>query len=289
MIPNVEKLRIGQKDVEILFKAQNSSALFTKITFLGLNCYKNEHATFPYWVLQNMHALETLYVEWSSFKKIFQDEAQKSEKTQTRLKFLMLTRLSNLQHICEEGSQIDQVLELLESLRVFSCPSLINLLPSSVTFTHLTYLEISDCNGLKNLITSPTAQSLDKLETLKVRDCDSLEEIITGEEKVHISLINLKELMLECLSCLHKFCSSNCFLKFPLLEVVIVRECPQMKIFSEENTSAPNLQKVTIAENGEDWFWKGNLNDTINNMFEDKVRVIYQLVQQYHDLCFCFL
>jgi hypothetical protein len=154
---------------------------------------------------------------------------------------------------------------------------LLRLLASSVTLHHLEYLEITGCNGLKTLITSPTAQNLHKLTWLKIKDCNSLEEIITGDENVGIAFISLELLMLDCLPSLNKFCSSKCFLKFPLLKEVIVRECPRMKIFSEGNTSTPKLRKVNIAENGE-WLWKENLNDTITDIFEDKVCLIYQFI-----------
>ncbi|CAI8601838.1 unnamed protein product [Vicia faba] len=271
VIPNLERLRIEQKDADMILQAQNSSALFTKLTFLGLGFYNNEESTFPYWFLSNVHTLEVLVVEWSRFKKIFQNEKQTSEKTHSRIKILELSELHKLQQICEEGSRIDPVLEFLEHLWVANCSSLTNLLPSSVTLNHLNYLEIISCNGLKSLITTPTAQSLVKLTTLMVRDCKSLEEIITGVESVDIAFVSLEVLMLECLPSLNKFCSSKFFLKFPLLEEVIVRECPYMKIFSERNPSTPNLRKVKIAENEEEWHWKGNLNDTIKKMFEEKV------------------
>ncbi|WJX10999.1 hypothetical protein P8452_01661 [Trifolium repens] len=270
VIPNLEKLRICHKEANVIMQAQNSNGLFTKMTILGLSGYKDED-TFPYWFLQNVCGLEKLVIEHSCFKKIFQDEGKMSEKTHTQIKWLTLSDLPNLEHICEDGFRIDPVLEFLEHLLVDSCPSLINLLPSSVTFTHLVYLEIKDCNGLTKLITSSTAQSLINLTTLKIEACNSLEEIILGEENVHITFISLEILILVSLPSLNQFCSSKCFFKFPLLEVVIVRECPRMKVFSEGYTSTPDLRKVEIAENDEEWFWKGNLNDTINNMFEDKV------------------
>ncbi|CAJ2639486.1 unnamed protein product [Trifolium pratense] len=270
VIPNLKELKINRKEANVILQAQNSSALFTKMTFLCLSDYNIED-TFPYWFLQNVHTLESLVVEWSCFKKIFQDEGQISEKkTYPQLKKLTLNGLHKLQHICEDGFQIDPVLAFLENLYVDNCSSLLSLLPSSATLNHLEYLEITNCNGLKKLITSPTAQSLHKLISLKVKDCNSLEEIITGEENVGIAFISLELLMLDCLPSLNKFCSSKCFLKFPMLAEVIVRACPGMKIFSEGNTSTPNLQKVKIAENDE-WLWKGNLNDTITNIFEDKV------------------
>ncbi|XP_045823829.1 uncharacterized protein LOC123916419 isoform X2 [Trifolium pratense] len=266
VISNLKELRVNHKEANLILQAQNSSALFTKMTFLGLSHYIIEDATFPYWFLQNVHTLESLRVEWSCFKKIFQDEGQISEKkTYPQLKRLTLYQLQKLQHICEEGFQIDPVLELLEYLDVKFCSSLLSLFPSSVTLHHLEYMVIKGCNGLRKLITSSTAQSLHKLTSLKVEDCNSLEEIITGEENVGIAFISLELLLLDCLPSLNKFCSSKCFLKFPLL-----RECPRMKIFSEGNTSTPNLRKVKIAENDE-WLWKGNLNDTITNMFAHKV------------------
>ncbi|CAJ2673476.1 unnamed protein product [Trifolium pratense] len=272
VIPNIEQLRINHKEANMILQAQNSSVLFTKITSLALSGNKNKNEdTFPYWFLQNMRSLESLVVERSCFKKIFQDEGSMSEETRTKIKILTLSDLPNLEHICEEGFQIDPVLEFLEYLEFSNCSSLINLLPSSVTFAHLEYLVIKDCKGLTKLITSSTAQSLNKLISLEIEDCTSLEEIIIGEENFHITFISLQVLMLECLPSLNQFCSSKFFLKFPLLEFVIVRECPRMKVFSEGYLSTPNLRKVKIAENDEQWFWKGNLNDTINKMFEDKV------------------
>ncbi|XP_045824893.1 uncharacterized protein LOC123917266 [Trifolium pratense] len=271
VIPNLKMLRINNNEANVILQAQNSSALFTKMRDLHLSYHNIEDATFPYWFLQNVHTLEELYVEWSCFKKIFQDEGQISEKkTYPRLKCLTLYQLHKLQHICEEGFKIDPVLEHLEYLDVDNCSSLLSLLPASATLNHLEYLQITNCNGLKNLITSTTEKNLDKLILLKVKDCNSLEEIITGEENLGIAFISLELLILDCLPSLTKFCSSKCFLKFPMLKEVIVRECPRMKIFSEGNTSTPNLRKVKIAENDE-WLWKGNLNDTITNIFEDKV------------------
>ncbi|XP_024632087.1 uncharacterized protein [Medicago truncatula] len=271
VIPNLEMLRMEQADADMLLQTQNTSVIFCKMTWIGFNCYDTDDASFPYWFLENVHTLESLYIGGSRFNKIFQDKGEISEMTHTQIKTLNLNELPKLQHICEEGSQIDPVLEFLEYLLVDGCSSLINLMPSSVTLNHLTRLEIIKCNGLKYLITTPTARSLDKLIVLKIKDCNSLEEVVNGVENVDIAFISLQILILECLPSLIKFCSGECFMKFPLLEKVIVGECPRMKIFSARDTSTPILRKVKIAENDSEWHWKGNLNDTIYNMFEDKV------------------
>jgi hypothetical protein len=264
-------MRIEDRDAMMIMQAQNLDSLFNKLTFLGVSNYNNDEATFPYWFLQNARSLEFLVVEWSSFKKIFEDERLVSMKIHTRLKKLTLYQLPKLQHICEEGSQIHPVLEVLEHLTIQYCPSLTNLLPSSVAFSHLTYLRITNCNKLVNLISSSTAQSLVKLTTLKVEDCDSLQEIIMGKDDVDIAFVSLKKLILKGLPSLNNFCSSKRCLKFPLLELVVVSNCPLMDIFSEGNTGTPSLRKVRIEENSEEWTWNGNLNDTIKKMFEDKV------------------
>ncbi|KAL1368277.1 hypothetical protein AAHE18_02G110100 [Arachis hypogaea] len=276
VIPNLEHLRIDEKDATKIFQSQNIGRFFNKISSLSLCMYEDEGSTFPNQVLQNICSLKSLGVEWSSFKKIFQDKRFGEKKKCAKLQQLTLHQLPNLQHICEEGLQIDPVLELLECLYVDGCSSLKNLVPSSVSFCYLTDLEVVNCNSMINLLSPPTARSLTKLIGMKVTQCDSLEEIISkeGEEMTNdIIFFCLETLVLDCLPGLGRFCSQKCFLRFPLLHEVLVRECARMMYFSEGNTtSTPMLQKVQTSENSKEFSWKGNLNGTIKNMFEDEVR-----------------
>ncbi|XLR11206.1 hypothetical protein S83_039144 [Arachis hypogaea] len=275
VMPNLEHLVIDEKDAVNILQTQNIGSFFNKISFLALSRYKTEGSAFPDQVLQNIYSLKRLTVEWSSFKKIFQDKRLTNEKNCTKLQSLTLYQLPNLQHICEEGLQIDPVLELLECLFVDGCSSLINIVPSSVTFCHLTYLEVANCNSMINLLSPRTARSLAKLTVMKVKQCDSLEEILSkeGEEITNdIAFFSLETLELDSLPSLGRFCSQKCFLRFPLLEDVVVRECARMKYFSEgDRVSTPKLRKVLTAENSKEFYWKGDLNGTIKNMFEDKV------------------
>ncbi|XP_057745253.1 uncharacterized protein LOC130963123 [Arachis stenosperma] len=238
VMPNLEDLRIDEKDAVNIF-------------------------------------LKRLNVEWSSFKKIFQDKRLTNEKNCTKLQGLTLYQLPNLQHICEEGLQIDPVLELLEILYVDGCSSLINIVPSSVTFCHLSYLEVANCNSMINLLSPHTTRSLAKLTVMKVKQCDSLEEILSkeGEEITNdIVFFSLETLELDSLPRLGRFCSQKCFLRFPLLRKVVVRECARMKYFSEgDRVSTPKLRKVLTAEKSKEFYWKGDLNGTIKHMFENKI------------------
>ncbi|RYR73167.1 hypothetical protein Ahy_A02g007500 [Arachis hypogaea] len=71
--------------------------------------------------------------------------------------------LHDLHHICKEGFEIHPILQHLEMMVFKQCFSLVNLVPSSVTFAYLTYMEVSNCNGMINLITYSIAKSLVKV------------------------------------------------------------------------------------------------------------------------------
>ncbi|KDO58840.1 hypothetical protein CISIN_1g0469681mg, partial [Citrus sinensis] len=63
-------------------------------------------------------------------------------------------------------------------------------------------------------------------------------------------------------------CLGNYTLEFPSLERVVVRQCPKMKIFSQGVVDTPKLNKVKLTE-GEEGCWEGNLNDTIQKLFNE--------------------
>ncbi|XP_072067623.1 uncharacterized protein [Arachis hypogaea] len=251
---------------------------YDKLEHLSVSLFESEGTTFPHWFLENAQNLEKLIVEWSSFVEIFHDQSIGIEKGQvtisTRLKDLTLNQLHDLDHICKEGLQIDPVLQHLEQLAVVHCSSLVNLVPSSVTFAYLRHLEVANCNGMINLITCLTAKSLVNLATMKIESCNLLQDIMNANENEkdkEIVFSSLETLELVSLPRLRSFCSCKCSLLFPLLENVLVKECPRMEIFSTGDTSTPDLQQVQIEENNKQNFWEGDLNGTINKLFEDKV------------------
>ncbi|XP_028789189.1 uncharacterized protein LOC114745206 [Neltuma alba] len=278
VMSNLEQLALSSEHLTIILQGHFSGENFRKLKFLALLEIGDDQMTFPYWFLQNMSSLERLIVGGSSFKEIFSEEALinpggKSENT-TRIKNLRLTHLNELQNICKQGCQIDPLVEVLEHLVVDHCSKLNHLVPSSITFYHLTYLEVQNCNGLIYLITSSTARSLVKLATLKIRECISVEEIVAekgGDNINEIAFNSLEVLELESLSKLRIFCSSNCFLKLPLLEKLVIRQCPRMTSFSARETSAPMLQKILTDKQDGMWCWEGDLTKTVNKMFQDMV------------------
>ncbi|XP_028783525.1 uncharacterized protein LOC114739614 [Neltuma alba] len=279
VICNLEKLALNSEDASIISQGQLARKHFRKLKILYLANFEDDHATFPYWFLQNVTTLNELLVEKSSFKEIFREEIPIQDKGKfkigTRIKSLALHRLDDLEHICKEGFQIDPVLEELEYLDVDRCSKLRHLVPSSVTFSHLTYLAVKNCKGLIHLMTLSTGRSLVKLTTVKIRNCDSLEQVVVAEEREgsenEIAFNSLQILELECLPMIKSFCSSNSVLNLPSLVNVVVKQCPRMNIFSMKSASTPSLREIQSKEEDEKMYWEGDINRTINKMFVDMV------------------
>ncbi|KAJ1392584.1 Leucine-rich repeat domain superfamily [Sesbania bispinosa] len=162
-----------------------------------------------------------------------------------KLKSLKLGNLPNLETI---GFERDMVLQRIEFLILKNCPCLVDIIPSSVSLTHLTNLEVVNCNGLEKLMSPSAAKSLGQLNTMKVIKCESLEEIVGNEDEnngeVDIAFRQLKTLELVSLKNLNSFCSSkSCAFEFPSLEKLVVSACPKMENFSEGVKSTPSLQR----------------------------------------------
>ena len=177
------------------------------------------------------------------------------------------------------GFERDQVLERLELLKLRDCDNLCNLCPSSVSLSYLTCLKLKRCNGLKNLVASSTAKTMVQLKTMKVIDCRQVEQIVSNdgsEEGKGIKIVFSKLISIELVGLMNmtSFCGyKNCEFEFPLLEILIVRTCPKMEKFSERGLIAPKLKDVYGVEGDKkaQWQWEGDLNDTIQEIFHDKV------------------
>ncbi|KAH1214226.1 hypothetical protein GmHk_14G041999 [Glycine max] len=68
----------------------------------------------------------------------------------------------------------------------------------------------------------------------------------------------------------------NCEFKFTSLEILIVKECPKIETFTESRITTPRLQHILKTDKGEEdvrWQLEGDLNATIQNVFQYKVLV----------------
>lgn len=74
-------------------------------------------------------------------------------------------------------------LPFLEALVASECSKLVNLAPSSSSFSSLTTLDVWKCHGPEHIFASSTAKSLVQLTKMRIRNCNKVAEIVTIEEK----------------------------------------------------------------------------------------------------------
>jgi hypothetical protein len=103
------------------------------------------------------------------------------------------------------------------------------------------------------------------LDVVKIDDENAEEDIIFE---------NLEEMVFISLSSLGSFCNGNQTFIFPSLLLLMVLECPQMNIFSSGVTVAPCVEEIYVTEEGTTR-WEGDINTTIQHLFQEKVHNIY--------------
>ena len=126
----------------------------------------DESTIFSSGIFEKISSIENLEVACSSFNEIFSSQIPSTNCTKvlSKLKKLHLKSLQQLNSIGLEHSWVEPLLKTLETLEVFSCPSIKNLVPSTVSFANLTSLNVEECHGLVYLFTSSTAKSLGQLK-----------------------------------------------------------------------------------------------------------------------------
>ncbi|KAL3729904.1 hypothetical protein ACJRO7_026973 [Eucalyptus globulus] len=257
--PNLQKLKLDLSGrMEIWHGHFHDGEFFTKLRVLELHHFSKELAIFTCCFVQSLANLEKLIV-----RKSYREELNVS-----------------IEAIAGPSHELEVILpssfQHLKTLEVLYCDGLspYEILPFSTFFQHLETLDMSFCDGLSNIFTPTIARNLVKLTKFRISNCKMLTEIIydeEGEEGLMVAFNQLKCIELDRLIRLRCFSSIKYTLVFPLLEDVIVSRCPGMKFFSRGPIEAPKLDRVQVSI--EVWFWKENLNSTIQNMFEEMATV----------------
>ncbi|OMO51703.1 Disease resistance protein [Corchorus olitorius] len=263
---NLEEISLNSTDISLLSHEVFPANLFSKIKVLQVHCYHQEWAVFPFGFIRKLTNLEKLHVGCCKFRELFPSGVEDEEKCSSTLAgvgSLKLVLLHNLSHIWRPNSRADLILPCLEALVVWHCSGLVNLAPSSSSFSNLITLDVWKCHGVKNIIASSTAKSLVQLTKMSVRECNKVIEIVTDHEKetskeiIFSKLVCLELIGLPSLRC---FSSGNYALKFPSLEDVTVKQCPSWNYFYWGELSTPKLHKVWLTEEKDRSCWEGDLN-----------------------------
>ncbi|GKV47763.1 hypothetical protein SLEP1_g54629 [Rubroshorea leprosula] len=276
--PSLEEMRLDWNgNMKEIWHGQHIPGdYFLKLKVLELSNLPRQLVVQPF--LFQAPNLEKLVVSGASFHDIFKCQGlggvEKPALAFTQLSGSGLSELHELTCLRKEESNLESVFSNLNILEVLRCSKLKNLVPSFVSFKNLTTLEVTACHELIYLIDYSTAKSMVQLTRMSISECDMLKEImacVDDEVKDGIVFSQLKYLQLCVLPRLASFCSGSCNFEFLSLEEVIV-SCPHMQIFSRGECSSPKkLQKVKLTKDGDEEFWEGNLNSTIQKMFIEKV------------------
>ncbi|KAJ1434236.1 P-loop containing nucleoside triphosphate hydrolase [Sesbania bispinosa] len=249
VIPNIRELILNSKDVTKLRNSQLSDDLIHTVKALQLRCFHDESDKFPSGFFQRFINLEKLKVTCSSFTEIFSSESfgRGPFETTMKLRSLILVQLNNLKFICEDKSEMQPILQNLESLNVYRCSRLKIIVPSWMLFQNLEELWVQGCAGLENIITPAAATSVLKLRKLWIINCEKIEEIVASDDDndaCDLAFMKLEYLELRSLPRLRSFCKGSYNFKFPLLEKLYVVNCHMMETFSYGALSAPQLREV---------------------------------------------
>ena len=239
-------------------------------------CFHIGSNVFPYEILQLAPNIEKLVVCDGSFKEIFCFDSLNVDEAGLllQLKVLCLDSLPELVSIGLENSWIQPLLGNLETLEVIGCSSLKDLVPSTVSFSNLTYLQVERCNNLRHLFASSTARSLGQLKRMEIKRCDSIEEIVSkeGDESHENEIIfpQLNCLKLEELRKLRSFYKGS-LLSFPSLEELSVIYCEWMETLCPGTLKADKLVQVQLEESSDAIKLENDLNSTMREAFREKV------------------
>ncbi|XP_024627760.1 uncharacterized protein [Medicago truncatula] len=291
VISNLEIMEIHSKDALWL---KNNTWKYRMDCIKELSLRYLRGVELLYWFLDRMPNLENLNLFSGNLHEglVPSGNIGPQERLGTVLQLKTLTLW--LSTIKDLGFDRDPLLQRLEHLLLLDCHSLVTLAPSSLSLTHLTYLEVNSCRGLMNLMAISTAKSMVQLAKMKVIEC-KMQEIVTNEgneedRMIEVVFSKLVYLELVGLHYLTSFCSyKNCEFKFPSLEILVVRECVRMETFTVGQTTAPKLQNIHVIEGEEEekQYWEGDLNTTIQKKFKDKISFKYMErlnLINYHDL-----
>lgn len=253
--------------------------LFHQIKVIELFGNYGASASFPISFFQRFYNLEILQFYDCDIKDLVSCEGDVGEKPDdgtvlSRIRKLKLDSCINLTHIWKKDSELGHILPNLETLEVQRCDDLINF-GSSSSFQNLTTLEVGWCSMMINLVTPSVAQSLVHLTEMRVARCSMMKEIVAnseGDEATYeITFSKLKYLKLHRLKNLESFCPGNHTFKFRSLEELIVNKCPRLKVFCQGVLNTPQLQRVKESGHHDRGRWAGNLNTTIQLLYNQKV------------------
>ncbi|KAL8245962.1 hypothetical protein R6Q59_007178 [Mikania micrantha] len=120
-------------------------------------------------------------------------------------------------------------------------------------FPKLTRLTIGCCKSLEHVFTASMVGSLVKLQEIHLQECEHMEVIVKKEKEESDDKVDeimfpcLKSLKLIDLASLKGFFLGKCDFFFPSMNYLMIKKCPEIRIFSEGRAIVPELKLVETS------------------------------------------
>ncbi|KAD7477396.1 hypothetical protein E3N88_00532 [Mikania micrantha] len=120
-------------------------------------------------------------------------------------------------------------------------------------FPKLTKLTIGFCKSLEHVFTASMVGSLVKLQEIHLQECEHMEVIVKKEKEESDDKVDeimfpcLKSLKLVDLASLKGFFLGKCDFFFPSMNSLMIKKCPEIRIFSEGRAIVPELKLVETS------------------------------------------
>ncbi|KAK4253300.1 hypothetical protein QN277_010623 [Acacia crassicarpa] len=174
---------------------------------------------------------------------------------------------------------------ILEKLNLRRVDHLTNMCEDpKVSFKHLTYLQLENCDKLEYLFSLSTAQRLSCLQELRIISCERIKQIVKREteETTRANTIEFLQLKTLILVQLPKFTGSSgmdgAIVRWLALETVRVAQCSNIQKSMLGTVDRPLLKNVTVS-NCLPWA-SGNVQSDIGYLFELTVSTLFLFASQ---------
>ncbi|KAL8248391.1 hypothetical protein R6Q59_005259 [Mikania micrantha] len=167
-----------------------------------------------------------------------------------RLEELQISNCKTITKVFDEGSESGTTLTtptvlLKTTNHVVHVPQLYNL----------KRMEISGCDLLSHVFTFSTLETLKQLKFLSIEHCNAIQEIFkqeihetTSSKDDHVVVFpRLTTLKLKNLPNLKGFFLGKNKFRWPLLDTLIINDCPQLMTFTSGESKTPKLNYITTC------------------------------------------
>ena len=193
VIPQLKRLSLSQKDVNLIENAQFEASLFDGVEVLCLESFLQESIAFPYHFLERFSNLDELIVKYSSFEEILSFQVQSVDYARECAPFkkLCLAYLDQLKTIWSDDDSQLHALQNLESLQVECCSNLIKLTPSFASFENLKLVGLP---SLKSFCSENQTLKFPELLVVIINECDQMKMFCPGAlETPKLSDVEIEE------------------------------------------------------------------------------------------------